>query len=191
MKIPTVCFPKRQRGAALFVSLIILVLLTLVALASLATSLLQLRMSTNGELQATAQQNAVAALDDVIRIDYDARQTGNINLPNQFFNVTGTVPDVNCTVNWSGTGTCNRQTIALTAPLDGTSNGPNHVKVTRLTDSVPTRSACGNAALFEIESIYDKSALAQGKADLIEGYQACDYLGLGSSTGTPIAATSN
>ena len=191
MKTQTVRFPIRQRGAALFVSLIILVLLTLVALASLATSLLQMRMSTNGELQATAQQNAEAALDDVIRIDYDARQTGNINLQNQFFNVTGAVPDVNCTLHWAGAGTCNRQTIALTAPLDGTSNGPNQVKVTRLTDSVPTRSACGNAALFEMESIYDRSALGQGKADLIEGYQACDYLGLGSSTGTPIAATSN
>lgn len=165
-----------QRGVALFTALIILVVLTLVTLASLSTSMLELRMSTNEESRSTAFQTAQAAIDNVIYIDYLARQPLTLDETKQYFKIAGPVGYSQCTPKWSGGG-CDTTNIVLTSPLDGTSSGLNQVKIKRLNDPVSTRNAnCPSAATFQLESTYDRSALGFGKSGLVQGYVACDYL---------------
>lgn len=182
---------KYQRGAALFIALIMLVALTLVTLASLNTSLLQLRMSANEESRTFAFQSAQSAIDDVINIDYIARQPTTTDQTKQYFAITGSVGYTRCTPNWLGGGPCNTSTMTLTSPMDGTTSGPNQIKVTRLTDPTTTRSAkCPSAATFQIDGIYDRSTLGLGKSNLVQGYIACDYLGA-PPPNTPTTDTSN
>lgn len=167
----------KQRGAALFTALIILVVLTLVTLASLSTSMLELRMSTNEESRTVAFQSAQASIDNVINIDYIARQPATVDETKQFFKITGATGYSQCTPNWSNGGSCNTNAIVLTSPLDGTSSGSNQIKVTRLTDPVPTRNnKCASAATFRVDGVYDRSALGHGKSYLVQGYVACDYV---------------
>jgi FlaG/FlaF family flagellin (archaellin) len=165
-----------QRGASLFTALIILVALTLLTLASLSTSLLQLRMSSNEESKAAAFQSAQASIDNIINTDYIARQPLSLDYSKQYFKIAGAIGHAQCTPNWSG-GTCNTSIVTLTSPLDSASSGPNKAKIVRLTDPISTRNTkCPKAATFQIESVYDRSALGHGKSELIQGYIACDYL---------------
>jgi hypothetical protein len=182
--------PVRQRGASLFVSMIILIAVTLLTLASLGAGMMELRMSSNEELRMAAVQAAQAAVDNVIQTDYQARQPASLNYSLQYFTVKGNIPDRVCTSSWNGSE-CTTKTITLSAPLNANGSGAQ-LKITRWTDPQSTRTGCGKAALFEIESISDRTLIGQGKAELVHGYLACDYLASGSSTaGLPVQTSQN
>jgi FlaG/FlaF family flagellin (archaellin) len=179
--------PSSQRGTTLVTALIILVVVTLITLATLNTSLLEMRMSANEEMRSTATEVAQSAIDNIIKIDYDARQPATLDQDKQYFKIAGAVGEVHCTPNTS----CANQTLTLYSPLDPGSNQSAKVRVTRWGEPVAQRgSACVKAAPFTIESELDQSLLGRGKAQLIQGYQACDYSTNPPPT-KPVAATNN
>jgi len=148
-----------QRGASLFVALVMLLALTVVSLASLTTSLMELRMANNAEAGMGAFQFAQAGIDAAL-----TDETSN-------FVVAGAVGDTKCTPGYKPT--CNSDMAGFPAPADKTS-----VRITRVTDKgCPPRtrnsaSSCAkqSAATFVAESGYDGTLINQGKADLVLGY---------------------
>lgn len=168
--------PAHERGAALFTALIILVAITVAALASLGTSLMELRMSANEEARMSAVQSAQAAIDNVVSAHdaaVDAKQDAQM-----IFKITGTVGYTSCTANWATqtSTSCNTSTIALTAPLDSSATGPNWLRSERKSDAVNTVGGkCTTTALFEVTSVYDLSTLGRGRAEIVQGYDACIY----------------
>lgn len=155
----------RQRGAALFTALIMLIALSLVALASLGTSLLELRMSGNEEMAMSALQSAQAGVDVVVN-DALSQQ--------QFVVARGGKGDTNC-YNWPTSCTSTIPASSIPAPV----NTPAHkFKITQVLDrGEPPRSGrfatsakLFSAAYFEVESQFDKSAAGQGKAVAAQGY---------------------
>jgi len=174
--------PSAQRGAALFVALILLMAITLVSLASLSTSLLELRMSNNTEAGVSAFEYAQSAMDDVI-------SNGSTN-----FLVTGVNGETNCTASYPTA--CTYNNVVLPSPFDNAA--ANQLKITRTSDSgCPPRipnyeTSCdkSKAASFTVDSLYDRSALGQGKAQVLQGYVKVFPTPQGDVTGTT-TGTSN
>lgn len=159
----------KQRGAALFTALIILVAITLISLASLGTTMLELKMAGNEESRMVSFQMAQAAVDNVIVTDKAAQDPLNPNLLRQYFKLAGNKFDTNCTV--SHPDSCTANDVLLDSPLDDTAK--NQVKITRLTDPTALRStACAEATTFTIESKYS----GVGTTDVVQGYIACTYV---------------
>ena len=163
-----------QRGAALLMSLVILVALTLITLASLGTSIMQLRMSSNEEMRASAQQAAQSGIDAVI-VTNAAITDANA----KFFKITGSIGDTNCTNNWSG---CAAMGVTLPDSLT-----ENRIRITRLSNKSPDTSR-GNKctegmAQFRIESDYDKASVGRGKAELVQGFNLCVAIDSGGGGG--------
>lgn len=156
---------RTQRGAALFTALIMLIALTLVALASLGTSLLELRMSGNEETAMSAYQSSQAGVDVVI----------NDALSNQQFSIAqGNRGATHC-YNWPDSCTYTIASGAMPAPVN---TAYTQLKITQVVDrGEPPRSKRFatsakhfSAAYFEVESLFNKSSLGQGKAALAQGY---------------------
>jgi len=174
MPIHTVC---QQRGAALFTALIMLVALTLLALASLGTSLLELRMSGNEEMAMSAFQSAQAGVDVVI-IDAIAKEP-------KIVIARGNKGATNC-YNVSG---CTYTIPEDLIPPPVKSNF-SKLTITQTDDLGPaprsrrfsTSAKLFSAAYFEVESRFDKSAVGQGQATIVEGFL---HLLPGSSTSDP------
>lgn len=149
----------RQRGAALFTVLIMLVALTLVCLTSLSSSLLELRMSANEEATVAAFQASQAGIDATVS-NSDATMR-----------VVGSVPNTTC---FNASETCNNTITAMPDPI-----GSQHeITVTRTTDETcPPRtrdyaSSCSkqHAVTFDVKSDYDDTAAGRGSAELVQGY---------------------
>lgn len=155
----------RQRGAALFTSLIMLIALTLLALASLGTSLLELRMSGNEEMAMSAFQSAQAGVDVVLN-DALAEEP-------QIVLARGTRGTTNC-YNIAG---CTYTIPSNLIPAPVNSNY-SKISITQTDERGPaprsrryaTSTKLFSAAYFEVESIFDKSAIGQGKAGAVEGF---------------------
>ena len=155
----------RQRGAALFTSLIMLIALTLVALASLGTSLLELRMSGNEEMAMSAFQSAQAGVDVVLN-DALAEEP-------QVVLARGAKGDTTC-YNVAG---CTFPIPANLVPLP-VKSAYSKITITQTDDrgTAPrsrrfaTSTRLFSAAYFEVESVFDKSAIGQGKAGVVEGF---------------------
>lgn len=156
---------RSQRGAALFTALIMLIALTLVALASLGTSLLELRMSGNEEMAMSALQSAQAGVDVVVN-DAIADEPKIVIArggkgTTACFGVTG------CTY-----------TIASNLVPAPVNSSYSKITITQTDDRGPaprsrrfaTSARLFSAAYFEVESVFDKSALGQGKAGTVEGF---------------------
>jgi Tfp pilus assembly protein PilX len=145
-----------QNGATLFLTLIMLVVITIISLATLGTSLMELRMSSNAESSMSAQQETLSAIDNVI-------QNAETN-----FTVAGGLYYRNCTSGLS----CDENSIALPAPFD------THTKVEIMRESETTcpppllhySTSCTNskAASFKVYGI--RSGLGQGLSELNQGY---------------------
>jgi hypothetical protein len=154
----------RQRGAALFTALIMMIALTLVALASLGTSLLELRMSGSEESAMSAYQSAQAGVDVIVN---DALSD------QQFVVARGGRGTTNC-YNVSG---CT-YTILSSAMPPPVNTAFSKIKITQVVEQgVPPRigrfatsARLFSAAYFEVESTYDKSSAGQGKAAVAHGY---------------------
>jgi type IV pilus assembly protein PilX len=63
---PLPVFPKRQRGAALVVGLVLLVVLTILAVSGVFTATMELRMARNTQSQERAFQAAEVAVEDAL-----------------------------------------------------------------------------------------------------------------------------
>lgn len=149
----------RQRGAALFTVLIMLVALTLVCLTSLSSSLLELRMSANEEATVAAFQAAQAGIDATVSNSDTAMR------------VIGSVPNTTC---FNAGESCNNTIATMPQPI-----GTKHrITVTRTTDETcPPRtrdyaSSCSkqHAVTFDVKSAYDDTAAGRGSAELAQGY---------------------
>lgn len=149
----------RQRGAALFTVLIMLVALTLVCLTSLSSSLLELRMSANEEATVAAFQAAQAGID------------ATVSSSDSTMKVIGSVPNTSC---YNPSGSCNNTIASMPAPV-----GLQHeITVTRVTEETcPPRtrdyaSSCSkqHAVTFDVKSDYDDTVAGRGTAELVQGY---------------------
>lgn len=177
----------RQRGAALFTALIMLVAVTLVTLASLGTSLLELRMSGNEEMTMQAFQISQAGIDEIIR-----DHSNNVS-------VIGDVGYIRCTANY--TDTCDDQiiTIPVTVPfLDPDTSDTSNISVAveRITKDQPVPAGLGtgtgsSATTFSIRSKYNKAWRGAGIADTVQGFMKLTPKVDNSGDGAPITADVN
>jgi hypothetical protein len=148
-----------QKGATLFLTLIMLVVITIISLATLGTSLMELRMSNNAESSMSAQQAALSAVDNVIH-------NQDVN-----FVIVGDVGHKNCT---SGVSGCADYSVTLPAPF----NSYTKVKIERESETMcpprmqhyPTSCTNSKAASFNVYSEFDHSALGQGRSEANQGY---------------------
>ena len=147
-----------QKGATLFLTLIMLVVITIISLATLGTSLMELRMSNNTEASMSSQQAILSAVDNVI-----------FNATTNFV-VAGEVGHTNCTSGLS----CTENSIVLPAPFDSNLE----VMIKRESETMcpprlqyhPTSCTNSKAASFNVYSKFDRSSLGQGRSDLNQGY---------------------
>jgi len=96
--------PGKERGAALLVSLIVLLVLTLLAVSSMQGSLMQERMTS-------AQRDGMIALDSAegaipsIETTLASFNTTNYGTVNGFYDIGNAVPDPFADATWDPTGT--------------------------------------------------------------------------------------
>jgi Tfp pilus assembly protein PilX len=171
-----------QRGASLFISLILMTALTLVSLGSLSTSLMELRMSNNTESGMSAFQQAQAGID------------ATLAKPEDYYIVNGNVGDTRC-YNFSG---CASSIAAMPEPI-ASSGSAQSVRITRVTsEACPprTRDAATScvklrATSFVGESAYNNTYAGQGQAELAQGYIRLMPAGDNRDTGTSTSDTKN
>ncbi|MBP1149298.1 MULTISPECIES: pilus assembly PilX family protein [Methylocaldum] len=155
-----------QRGAALVVSLLILLVVTIVGLAGMRTSTQELRMASNAEDKETAFQQAQAAIDYLV------------NNPD-LLPVIGNVGYALCTANQTkadGTA-CDQTNIDLPAPpFDDSATGTSRLRLTRQNPGtgLPPRLLATSSAMFASayylgESQYDATGVGRGAAGLGAG----------------------
>ncbi|HYE35759.1 PilX N-terminal domain-containing pilus assembly protein [Methylocaldum sp.] len=165
-----------QKGAALVVSLLILLVVTMVGLAGMRTSTQELRMASNAEDKQTASQQAQAAIDYLVnnpsllpviggvgfalcttnetKANGTACDTNDVELPDPFCDDATT--SSGCTTNqWSGTSK-----LRLTRQNPGTGLPP------RL---LATSSAMFASAYYLGESQYDATGVGRGADGLGAG----------------------
>ncbi|HJX18751.1 MAG TPA: PilX N-terminal domain-containing pilus assembly protein [Acidiferrobacterales bacterium] len=172
-----------QRGASLFVSLILMTALTLVALGSLSTSLMELRMANNTEAGMSAFQQAQAGID------------ATLASPADYYIVNGSIGDTRC-YNIAG---CIASITSMPAPISPPEEGVHKVRITRVTsETCPPRtrdsaSSCAKlrATSFVSESIYNNSLAGQGQAELAQGYIRLMPAGDNRDTGTSTSDVQN
>jgi len=171
-----------QRGASLFVSLILMTALTLVALGSLSTSLMELRMANNTEAGMSAFQQAQAGID------------ATLASPADYYIVNGSIGDTRC-YNIAG---CIASITSMPEPIS-LSGDVHKVRITRVTnETCPPRtrdsaSSCAKlrATSFVSESIYNNSLAGQGQAELAQGYIRLMPAGDNRDTGTSTSDVQN
>lgn len=177
-----------QQGATLLTALIMLIAVTLLSLASLGTSMMELRMSGNEESSMQAFQSAQAAVDALIDQDEKSPDTTIKN-----FAVVGSLGYTKCSPNTPvGTigypATC--QDFNITLPLvkidnelifdaGGNQDGRGNVLTIEMVSDCgcPPRSekfgtSCSkqNAAVFRVDSVFNKAHLGQGKGGVSQGF---------------------
>lgn len=169
-----------QRGASLFVSLVLMTALTLVALGSLSTSLMELRMANNTEAGMSAFQRAQAGIDVTLAN------------PAEYYIVNGSIGDTRC---YSITG-CTASIASMPEPID---DDTHKVRITRVTnETCPPRTrdsatSCAKlrATSFVSESAYNNALAGQGQAELAQGYIRLMPAGDNRDTGTSTSDVQN
>lgn len=199
-----------QQGAAMLTALIMLIAVTLLSLASLGTSMMELRMSGNEESSMQAFQSAQAAVDAVIDQDEKSPTTALKN-----FAVVGQLGYTKCSpntpVSTPGYPTA-CQDFGITLPpvqIDGkdifdpgkaNNDGlGNVVAIERISDSgCPPRSSklgtsCSkqNAAVFRVDSTFNRAFLGQGKGGVSQGYLKLIPVASQNNNNPPAIASTN
>jgi len=172
-----------QRGASLFVSLILMTALTLVALGSLSTSLMELRMANNTESGMSAFQQAQAGID------------ATLAAPANYYIVNGSIGDTRC-YNISG---CVATIASMPEPIAPPDVGVNKLRITRVTNETcpprtrNTATSCAKlrATSFVSESTYNNTFAGQGQAELAQGYIRLMPAGDNRDTGGSTTDTRN
>ncbi|MDX1454725.1 MAG: PilX N-terminal domain-containing pilus assembly protein [Gammaproteobacteria bacterium] len=155
----------RQSGAALFMALIFLIIITLISLSAMRSSIIELRMANNDEMNAQAAQKAQAIIDATI--------ANTSNTP-----VIGGVGETTCLVN--SAEACTRYSIILedqaTTFQNDIDEGFVEVVVERvspLTKPAPRIQGYSlpnySVATFEVRGTFDASDVGEGNADIVEG----------------------
>lgn len=161
----------RQRGTALFTSLIILAAVTILALGSLGTSMLQLQMANNEESTMQAFQLSQAAIDEVV----DNRESN--------FIIVGALGDTVCTSNSSNSNCVTDRTISFSTNTIVNSSGSttatmpwqNLIEIKRTSDEIcPPRSKNSSSSCDKIKAanfdIYSASRIYGSQAELHQGF---------------------
>jgi hypothetical protein len=156
--------PASQRGATLFVALVLLLLVSILAASSVRSSMAGLRSAVAEQLRAEALQKAQSLVDAVLGAPANTA-------------VTAAAGDLNCLPNVPG---CTRNSLQLVdAPEDPEAAGIS-VKVRRIEPrpgvllAAPPRGTGYSAvkfqaAHFQVESRYDETSAGHGRAELSEG----------------------
>lgn len=147
--------PRRQRGVALIVALIILIGVTLISLAGVGQSTMELRMARNLNASVDTFQTAESVIDVIVQnADTALPTTGPLLGPS---NVTGTLP---ATTVFATTG---GETITANA--------------VRLLDCAPPPRARAGSSItafsafaYEIVADVDRNATGNGRTGLAQGY---------------------
>jgi hypothetical protein len=163
-----------QTGAALAVSLIILVILTLLGIAAMRASRLELRLSQNAESRMLALESAQAIADATINDTVDnLRISDGPGYVACFFGSGDTAP-ANPTFSASSTTDCGGNTTVLNsllapfAYLQTKREDPEFSTVNMLRGA----GASGRSydfARFTVTAGYDNSANGQGAAEVVQG----------------------
>lgn len=151
--------PRRERGVALFVALVMLVLMTALALTGFRLSMGSMRNAVGEELRVDAFQNAQSLIDMTLAVPGNTAVTGPVDRANCLPGVT----DADCYAN------------TVSTPV-GMGGAGISVKVRRLAPeySPPPRGTGYSAVKFtaaqmQIESSYDATAYGWGRDQLQEG----------------------
>ena len=166
--------PGRQSGAALAVSLIILVILTLLGIAAMRASRLELRLSQNAESRMLALESAQGIADSTINDTVDnLRISDGPEFVACFFGSSPTAP-ANPTFSASSTTDCGGNTSVLNAVL-----APYAYVQTKREDpeffTANTLRGAGvsgrsyDFARFTVTAGYDNSTNGQGAAEVVQG----------------------
>ena len=150
----------RQSGAALFVSLVMLVLMTALTMSAMRFSMVGLRSAVNEELRVDAFQNAQSLIDLTLAVAANTAVTGAVGLANCLPGVTD--------------ADCERST--LSTPSTSIDLTTTSIKVRRLApDLAPPPRGTGFSAVkfqgaqMQVESRYDGTAAGWGRDQLQEG----------------------
>ncbi|HSH29209.1 MAG TPA: PilX N-terminal domain-containing pilus assembly protein [Thiohalobacter sp.] len=95
---------QRQRGAALIVSLLLLLIMTLLGVSAMQTTTLQERMAGNTRDRAVALQAAEYALRDAETVIDGLSDTGTFTGTNGLYGETDAAPDPGAPATWSTGG---------------------------------------------------------------------------------------
>lgn len=150
----------QQRGAALVVSLILLVGVTLVSLSSLHTGLLEIVMSGNEEARTTAFQRAQSGIE-------------SLTMDETNFKVSGNVGDSDCTASMSGE-TCDQTNLSFPTGFD---TAKHWARIERLNPefSCPPRMFATSCDIFQVahfstDSRYTDVASRGGRSEIVQGF---------------------
>lgn len=151
---------KKQNGAVMLVSLVLLTILFLVTTTGLRTGVTESQMTGNEQVRLEAFERAQSIVESVI-----------VNTAN--FPVSGNVGDTNC-LNIAG---CTESTVAVDSGLmSGAYGARTSVEITRLAPlySPPPRGMASSASLFQVasmqvEATYDGASEKLGKSIVGQG----------------------
>jgi hypothetical protein len=171
---------KSERGASLFMALIMLVAMSILALGSLTTSLMEVRMAGNSESTMSAFASAQAGVEVAD------------NNSDSYFVVNGVKGDTRC-FGYSG---CTNTIGSVPQPLDASYS---KLRVTRTTDvGCPPRTkdnatSCAkqNATTFVTESEFDGTVAGKGRAELVQGYIQLIPVVQDTTTAPPVTGSYN
>lgn len=150
----------RQTGAALFVSLMLLLVITLISVSALRSSRLELRMAGNQESRLASFMSAQALVDAIVATPANVPVIGDPG-----FSI--------CTVNEIG---CDRNTISFDNGLFASdlSKGNLRAVVTRGTEAPIPRGLSTSVekfagVQFAVQASFDRSAENLGRTQVVEG----------------------
>ncbi len=150
----------RQKGAALFVSLMLLLVITLLSVSALRSSRLELRMAGNQESRLASFMSAQALVDAIVATPENVPVIGNPG-----FRI--------CTISEAG---CNRNTISFDNGLFASdlSAGSLGAVVTRgqevpIPRSLSTSVEKFGGVQYTVTASFDRSAENLGRTQVVEG----------------------
>lgn len=156
---------RRQSGAALAVSLVLLVVITLLGIAAMRSSALELTMAGNQQLRMEAVERAQSIVDAV----HNNGSAFVVSDSSGYTNCTNNVP-----LNADGTDPCHERSLVLPTSMFTTT--VDMAKVIREDPPViaPPRGlgtsiVAFDAAPFSIEASYDERANGAGRAEVVQG----------------------
>ena len=158
----------KQKGTALFTSLIILVAVTILALGSLGTSMMELQMANNGESSMQSFQLAQAAIDEIVH-----------NSESNFV-VVGALGDTVC-YNSSNSDCVDDRTITFSAVADSIvvtlphGSASHTIEIERTSDEIcPPRSKNSSSSCDKVKAanfdIYAESTIYGSRAQIHQGF---------------------
>jgi len=143
--------PRRQRGAVLIISMLLLVAITVLSTTAVSMSIMELRMSGNVESNANTFQTAIAAVDFVLSDISNLPAVGPLNVPSA--------------VTLSG------------SPFTVEAGDAIDASATRLADCGPpprmtnaTSMTAYSSFLYEVDADVAKNVSGMGQAGMVQGY---------------------